>query len=123
MAEEEKKDDVIEEAEEAGKAEATDGKKEKKGKKEKSNVDVGAIMNNVKGGINTGSEKVTNIVKEADNKKKMLIFLAIIVVEVVLSAIGGVAPLMLIVQAVVAAVGFIGLKAAFPEEKTEEKAE
>lgn len=120
MADEEKKEEVVEEAAEA---EATEEKGKKKDKKEKSSVDVNAIMNNVKGGISTGSEKVSTIVKEANDKKKMIIFLAIIVLEVVLSAVGGVGALMLVIQAIVALVGFIALKAAFPgEEKAEESA-
>ena len=119
MADEEKKEEVVEEVAEGAEA-STDEKEKKKGKKGKSNVDVNAIMNNVKGGINTGSEKVSTIVKEADNKKKMMIFLCIIILEVVLSAIGGVGALMLVVQAIVALVGFIALKAAFPEDKKED---
>lgn len=123
MADEEKKEEVVEEAAEAEATEEKGKKKDKKDKKEKSSVDVNAIMNNVKGGISTGSEKVSTIVKEANDKKKMMIFLAIIVLEVVLSAVGGVGALMLVIQAIVALVGFIALKAAFPgEEKAEESA-
>ncbi len=125
MAEEEKK---VEEVTEGAEVEATEDKKDKKAKKEKkgSSVDVNAIMNKAKEGVGQGSEKITSMVKEADDKKKMVIFLAIIALEVVLSLIGGVNAIILIVEIIVALVGFVALKAAFPgeekeaEEKTEE---
>lgn len=117
MADEEKK---VEETAEAP-AEAAEEKKGKK--KDKKSVDVNALVGKAKDGINQGSSKLTTVVKEADDKKKMLIFLAIIAIEVVLSLVGGVNVVCLILEIVVALAGYIALKAAFPaaEEAAEEE--
>ena len=80
MAEEEKK---VEETTEAPVEEAKEEKKSKK--KDKKSVDVNALVGKAKDGINQGSSKLTAVVKEADDKKKMLIFLIIIALEVILS--------------------------------------
>ncbi len=109
MAEEEKK------VEETTEAPVEEAKEEKKGKKkDKKSVDVNALVGKAKDGINQGSSKLTAVVKEADDKKKMLIFLIIIALEVVLSLMGGVNPFCLILEIIVALAGYIALKAAFP---------
>ena len=102
-------EEVVEESGKKGKA-----KKEKKAKKE---IDFNAYLDKAKDVAGKGSEKMTSVVQEADNKKRFFIFAILLALEVVLSGLAGTNFLMLIVQALVAVVGLIGLKAAFPDEK------
>lgn len=104
-------------------AEGAEGTEEKKGKakKEKKEIDFKAYADKAKDAFNTGSEKMTAVVTEADDKKRFIIFAGIIALEVVLSLLGEVNPLMLIIQILVGVFGVIGLKAVFNFKKDEEK--